>query len=1083
MGLTRPTLTQFNTTSIELSDPLSLLNKGSTAANIDIGFVMNRNGGTQANVAIVWKESANSFVTAFTTGSGASNANITIGEYANLRVNSLTGTISTAAQPNITSLGNLTSLATSGNISTTGYFLGNGSLLSGITASGVSLTSSNVAPMGPSIGALWYDTSSDILFEYINDGISSFWIDITSDPVTTVAGNTNKALYTAKANVTTAITLIDTVTASGNASVSWTLTSKDNTNGRFKSSMINSLNDSANVYYNEFAEIYSDANYQVAVFTSNIVSGNVNLYAVGDSNDVTVSYQRTILGSSTTNTYLLSGAQGTVGPAGNITNPITTAVNITNTSTSTSNITGALTVTGGVGISGNIYQLSGQQLNIGTELTATLLPAGASPMQIVTNTDSNNRVVVQNINTGSNASAGIAFATSTGSATQGFLDVGIMSTGANFGSLRSGDSFIFAQATTAGPGGNLHIGATRNIRMFATNLASPWRDPVQVVEIFSSNLSFAVVSNTTSTSTTTGALTVTGGVGISSNLNVGGNISTTGYFLGNGALLTGIVAGSSYSNVQVAAYLPTYTGNINAGNVSASSFTYANGVSILSDLYSNAAVQSGSLATITANLGSVSGSLTTLTANAASQAGDIATLTANAGVQAGLITTLTANAAAQAGDIATLYANAGVQAGIINNLTGYANTNVSAYLTTYTGAFGNLSSGITSGSTIQTIGIIFANAITTSTSTTTGALVVAGGVGVAGNLNAGSSTIPGIAHIITGNVGVNPTGSAPAARMHVVDDQNQGWRYDQYNSSDGTNFRNYRARGNIVSPSGVLVNDRLGSFLAGGYGVTGGFSGPNGGMSIYAAESFTGSAAGTYLVFGTTTLGNNTGGGGSERLRIDSTGNVGIGNTAPLHKLSVSGNLFVGGFANINLGNVSADSALQIVGNVARGGAGYHDFLRVTSTASGATNISKNLRLDSTGNLQILNSAYSSTILSLTDAGILSDGKGDVRSSPINSQPGSYTAVVADAGKTIVESLSAAAITFNANVFASGDMVSVVNTSAGNITLVQGTNVTLRLAGTATTGTRTLASNGLATVICTVGGATPTFYCSGVGLT
>ena len=76
-----------------------------------------------------------------------------------------------------------------------------------------------------------------------------------------------------------------------------------------------------------------------------------------------------------------------------------------------------------------------------------------------------------------------------------------------------------------------------------------------------------------------------------------------------------------------------------------------------------------------------------------------------------------------------------------------------------------------------------------------------------------------------------------------------------------------------------------------------------------------------------------------------------------------------------------------------------------------------------------------------------------------------------------------ASVTVNSSVLSSGDMFSVVNTSAGSITLVQGASVTLRLAGTSTTGTRTLASNGLATVICTVGGATPTFYCSGVGLT
>jgi hypothetical protein len=52
--------------------------------------------------------------------------------------------------------------------------------------------------------------------------------------------------------------------------------------------------------------------------------------------------------------------------------------------------------------------------------------------------------------------------------------------------------------------------------------------------------------------------TYSGVVG-ASNVFVSGNV-TAQYFLGNGALLTGIA--SSYSNVQVATYLPTYTGNI-----------------------------------------------------------------------------------------------------------------------------------------------------------------------------------------------------------------------------------------------------------------------------------------------------------------------------------------------------------------------------------------------------------------------------------------------------------------------------------------------------------------------------------------
>jgi hypothetical protein len=87
--------------------------------------------------------------------------------------------------------------------------------------------------------------------------------------------------------------------------------------------------------------------------------------------------------------------------------------------------------------------------------------------------------------------------------------------------------------------------------------------------------------------------------------------------------------------------------------------------------------------------------------------------------------------------------------------------------------------------------------------------------------------------------------------------------------------------------------------------------------------------------------------------------------------LDARGNLSVFNFANINITSGSADSALQIVGNVSRGGASYHDFLRVTSTASGATNPNKHFRLNGSGNLEIVNSAYSSVLLSLTDAGQL----------------------------------------------------------------------------------------------------------------
>jgi hypothetical protein len=210
-------------------------------------------------------------------------------------------------------------------------------------------------------------------------------------------------------------------------------------------------------------------------------------------------------------------------------------------------------------------------------------------------------------------------------------------------------------------------------------------------------------------------------------------------------------------------------------------------------------------------------------------------------------------------------------------------------------------------------------------------------------------------------------------------------------------------------------------------------------------------------------------------------GGVGIGGNLNVGENITTTGATITGFSNIRIASGSADSALQIYGNVSRGGAGYHDFLRVTSTASGATNPNKHLRLDGTGNLQIINSAYTSTILSLTDAGILSDGKGDVRSAPQNSQGGAYTLVVGDAGKHI--SITTGGVTVDASIFSVGDMVTVFNNSGSSQTITQGTSVTLRLAGTATTGNRTLAQYGIATLLCVTGGASPVFACTGAGLT
>ena len=88
-----------------------------------------------------------------------------------------------------------------------------------------------------------------------------------------------------------------------------------------------------------------------------------------------------------------------------------------------------------------------------------------------------------------------------------------------------------------------------------------------------------------------------------------------------------------------------------------------------------------------------------------------------------------------------------------------------------------------------------------------------------------------------------------------------------------------------------------------------------------------------------------------------------------------------------------------------------------------------------------------------------------------------YTLTASDIG-TLVQ--TNATVTVDQNIFTAGDAITIHNNSGSNITITQGTNVTFYLAGTATTGSRTLAQRGVCTVLCV---ASNTFAVSGGGLT
>ena len=119
------------------------------------------------------------------------------------------------------------------------------------------------------------------------------------------------------------------------------------------------------------------------------------------------------------------------------------------------------------------------------------------------------------------------------------------------------------------------------------------------------------------------------------------------------------------------------------------------------------------------------------------------------------------------------------------------------------------------------------------------------------------------------------------------------------------------------------------------------------------------------------------------------------------------------------------------------------------------------------------NLTFNSSTGDLT-ATILTDGKGNVRSIPQNSQGSTYTLVAADAGKHI---LASGAITIPDGVFAVGDVITIINNTGSDLAINKGT--TLYYTADATNANRTLASRGMATLIFA---AANTAYISGSGL-
>jgi hypothetical protein len=450
----------------------------------------------------------------------------------------------------------------------------------------------------------------------------------------------------------------------------------------------------------------------------------------------------------------------------------------------------------------------------------------------------------------------------------------------------------------------------------------------------------SITNTTASTSSNTGALTVAGGVGISGALNVGGTITATtfngtatqvsntlnrgSYLTGsnyNGSAATTWAVDATSANTASKVVARDASGNFSAGTITASlsgNATSATNADTVDSLHAASFLRSD------AN-DSASGiiSITNTTASTSTTTGAL-TVAGGVGISENL----------NVGGTVTL-SSAGPAQLVINADTDNVNENDNASIllkqdggavTTYIGFDLGLNNTIISNNQNARIDLetqsvprlqvgntnVNITPTTISSDSATGALTVAGGVGIAGALNVGGSitggsiiksgatsndvllgdgtttSLSGIGggsgywtqvdsdiYYNTGNVGIgtsNPTALLTLSKEATGSSDFNG--IVQYCYGDAARFQLYRANGTAASPTVTLNGDNLSQYSARGH--TGSaFTTGVANINMVAEDDFsTSTKAGIqFRTHDGTSL--------AERMRITSSGNVGIGQTSP----------------------------------------------------------------------------------------------------------------------------------------------------------------------------------------------------------
>jgi hypothetical protein len=207
---------------------------------------------------------------------------------------------------------------------------------------------------------------------------------------------------------------------------------------------------------------------------------------------------------------------------------------------------------------------------------------------------------------------------------------------------------------------------------------------------------------------------------------------------------------------------------------------------------------------------------------------------------------------------------------------------------------------------------------------------------------------------------------------------------------------------------------------------------------------------------------------------ITSSANVSGGNLLTAGLATVTGNVTGGNIITAGLvsatGNVSGGN-LNVTGNIVDTGA-----LSIITAASGNVNLAPN----------------GTTVLTVTTTGIVGNVLAAITATAANNvgylgmpqnATGTATLTIADAGRHIYVTSNSQTITIPANssvAYPIGTAIAFIAGPSATTVSIAITSDTMYLAGTGTTGTRTLAAYGMATAVKV---AATTWYINGSGLT